>query len=153
MGYLPLSRALLICSSSLHSSCVLEYTVLALCSRKVVLAVPMEVLVCVHGFPTYRGELCVVRSWGNQNVPVRNGVISVGTSVVNCIFGSTDVMWHKACWLCYACWMKKAPSTYLSQSLGGLGKVVMALDSNSSMNRLHDTGNKELFYAIFKEST
>ena len=32
--------------------------------------------------------------------------------------------------------MTKMSSTYLTQSLGGLGEVLMALDSTSSMNRL-----------------
>ena len=46
------------------------------------------------------------------------------------------LMFCKNCWLCSACWMTKVASACLSQSLGGLGAMLMALVSNSSMNRL-----------------
>ena len=55
--------------------------------------------------------------------------------MVNSICGSMELIW-----LCFACWMTKVSSIYLSQSLGGIGAVLMALDSNLSMNMLATKG-------------
>ena len=41
----------------------------------------------------------------------------LGTSVVNCIYGSMEVICYKNSWQCSACWMTKVSSTYLNQSL------------------------------------
>ena len=68
----------------------------------------------------------------------KNGIdlLLLETSVVTCICGSMELMWCKNCWLCSAFWMAKVSSKYLSQSLRGFGGVLMAMDSNPSMNRL-----------------
>ena len=48
------------------------------------------------------------------------GSIGAGTSAVNYMCGSMELMCCKNCWLCSAFWMTKVSSTYLSHSLGGL---------------------------------
>ena len=65
----------------------------------------------------------------------KKGIDLLGTSVVNYICGLMELMCGENCWLCSASWIRNMSSTYLSQRLGGLGAVLMALDSNSSMNR------------------
>ena len=64
----------------------------------------------------------------------------LGTSVVNCMCGSMELLCCKNCCLCSAFWMTKVSSTYLSHSLGGWRTVLIASDSKSSMNRLTTTG-------------
>ena len=59
---------------------------------------------------------------------------------MNCICGSMELNCLKNFWLCYAFLDDKVLSIYLSQSLCGLGAVLMALDSNSFMNRLATNG-------------
>ena len=59
--------------------------------------------------------------------------LSLGFSVVNWICAPMEFMCWRNCWLCSACWMTKVSCTYLSHNLGGLGPVLMALVSNSSM--------------------
>ena len=52
--------------------------------------------------------------------------LSLGFSVVNWICGSMELICWRIFWLCSACWITKVSSTSLSQSLGGLGEVLMA---------------------------
>ena len=48
--------------------------------------------------------------------------------MVNWICGSMELLGCRNCWLCSACWIMKVSSMYQSQSLGGLGEVLMASD-------------------------
>ena len=45
----------------------------------------------------------------------------LGTSAVNCMCGSKELVCCKNRWLCSTFQIKKVSSTYLSQSLGGWG--------------------------------
>ena len=59
-----------------------------------------------------------------------------GSYMMNYMGGSCEVMCCSNCWLCYASWMTKVSSTYLSHRWGGCGTVIRALTSNFSINRL-----------------
>ena len=60
----------------------------------------------------------------------------LGSSAVNCMLGSMEMMCSKNCVLWSVFWMKKVSSTYLFHSLGRSVAVLMALVSNHSMKRL-----------------
>ena len=45
------------------------------------------------------------------------------STTVNCICGSCELMFCSNCWLCFAYWMTKVSSTYLSQRQGVLGRA------------------------------
>ena len=73
---------------------------------------------------------------------IKNGMdpLLLGTYVANCVLRSIELVWCRNCWLCSACWMTKVSLTYLSQSLGGMGAVLMALYSSPSVNKLATMG-------------
>ena len=85
----------------------------------------------------YTEVINVLSGPGETKVSMKGmNLLLLGTSVVNCMCGSMELMCCKNCWLCSAYWMTKVSFTYLCQRLGGLVAVLMALDSNCSINRL-----------------
>ena len=63
-----------------------------------------------------------------------------GSSMVNCICGSCELMCCNICWLCFASWMTKVSSTYLTHRWGGCRVELRDLTSNSSINGLEISG-------------
>ena len=55
----------------------------------------------------------------------RNGMdpSDPGSSTVNCMLGSCELMCCSSCWLCSAYWMARASSTKLNQRLGVEGRL------------------------------
>ena len=55
----------------------------------------------------------------------RNGIepSDPGSSMVNCMSGSCELMCCSSCWLCSAFWMTRVSSINLSQRLRGGGKI------------------------------
>ena len=55
----------------------------------------------------------------------RNGMepSDPGSSTVNCMLGSCELMCCSSCWLCSAFWMTRMSSTNLSQRLGVEGRL------------------------------
>ena len=88
-----------------NSTCVMcqgvEDTVF---SREFVVAVPVEVL--VYGWVSCTQMLSNVLSGLWETKVSRNGMDPslLGTSVVNCVWGSMKLIWYRTCWLCSACW-------------------------------------------------
>ena len=63
-----------------------------------------------------------------------------GVSWVNSVCWSMELMLCRNWMLFYAFWVTKVSFTYLSHSLGGLMVELMTLVSNSSMNKLVNSG-------------
>ena len=74
------------------------------------------------------GVTLVSRKGMNPSVP--------GSSTVNCMLGSCELMCCSSCWLCSAFWMTRVSPTNLRHKVGGWRAGWRALASNSSMNRL-----------------
>ena len=55
----------------------------------------------------------------------RNGMepSGPGSSTVNCMLGSCELMYYSSCWLCSAFWMTRVSSTNLNQRLGVEGRL------------------------------
>ena len=55
----------------------------------------------------------------------RNGMepSDPGSSTVNCMLGSSQLMYCSSCWLCSAFWMTRVSSTNLSHRLRGGGQI------------------------------
>ena len=117
----------------------LVQTIIALCVR---------ILKMLH----LVGKMCLLfqwRSWSFSDyflcvtiyviiVGSKKGMdpLSLGFSMVSCIWRSMELMCWRNRWQYSVCWMSKVSSTQLHQSLGGFVAGLMALDPNSSMNRL-----------------
>ena len=61
----------------------------------------------------------------------KNGIelSHAGSSTVNCMLGSCELMWCSKCWLHSAFWMTRVSSTNLSHRHGGCGADWRALTS------------------------
>ena len=68
----------------------------------------------------------------------KNGIVpsDAGSSTVNCMLWSRELMWCSKCWLCSAFGMIRVSSTNLNHRHCGCSVDWRALASNSSMNRL-----------------
>ena len=100
-------RAFLICSISLWSACWLMQTTVALCAKVLktfvccdeLVAVTMKILVGVFGLSVDSGDECC---WDLEKPKCRGmlGALSwFGSSMVNCICGSYELMCCSSCWL------------------------------------------------------
>ena len=69
---------------------------------------------------------------GETNVQDGDGANTVGNLSGELNMWVNGINIWKELLAMFAYWMTKVSSTYLSQSLGGLGAVLMALDLNSS---------------------
>ena len=64
------------------------------------------------------------------------GPSGAGSSTVNCMLGSCELIWCSGCWPCSAFWITRVSSTNLTHRHGGCGVDWRVLTSSSSMNRL-----------------
>ena len=130
-------------SSFVRSSSVL-YTTLALWDRvlyTLFLAVMKCLLsqckywsVCVGFLSTF---VRIVLLGPGVTLMSRNGIepSAAGSSTVNCMLGSCELMWCSSCLLCSAFQMTRVSFTHLTHRQGGCGVDWRALTLNSSMNR------------------
>ena len=83
------------------------------------MAVLVEELVC--GLVSSKQRLAVVLSGpgGTKMSKIGMDPLVLGTSAVNCLCGSVELMCYMNCCLCSVFWMKKVSSTYLSHNLVG----------------------------------
>ena len=76
------------------------------------LAVPVQVLICMYGLSLDCSDKCTMLVWG-----------------FGCEFyvGAKGVRWDRNCWVCSGLWKMNVSSTNLSQVLEGLGEELKAL--------------------------